>query len=102
METKALNAVRFSKDLAHLTNNVLDTVKHHLYVCPTNSKALEDHLLFRNHLRTNDQARLDYQSMKCELAEKANQDQKRYAELKELTLTSYIDSIVEKRKNNCD
>lgn len=32
-------------------NNVLDTIKHHLYLCSNNSKALERHILFRYFLR---------------------------------------------------
>jgi GrpB-like predicted nucleotidyltransferase (UPF0157 family) len=81
-----------------LTNEILDTVKHHLYVCPINSKALERHILSRNFLRKNDWARIKYQQMKYELAEKAGQDRKVYANLKELTLNEFIDSIIEEEK----
>jgi GrpB-like predicted nucleotidyltransferase (UPF0157 family) len=35
-------------------NKILDRIKHHLYVCPTHSKALERHILSRNFLRKND------------------------------------------------
>lgn len=81
-----------------LTNGILDTVTHHLYVCPIDSKALERHLLSRDFLRKNDWARIKYQEMKYELAEKANQDKKIYAELKELNVNSFIDSIIAKEK----
>ena len=81
-----------------LTNELLDRVKHHLYVCPVDSKALERHILSRNFLRNNDWARLKYQQMKYELAEKANQDRKVYAALKELNVNDFIDSIVEEEK----
>ncbi|MDZ4681740.1 MAG: GrpB family protein [Saprospiraceae bacterium] len=80
-------------------NEILDVVKHHLYVCPIDSKALERHILSRNFLRKNDWARLEYQQMKYELAEKANQDKKKYAELKELNVNYFIDSIIEKEKS---
>ena len=43
---------------------ILDTVKHHLYVCPIHSKALERHLLSRDYLRKNEWARLVYQQLK--------------------------------------
>jgi len=76
----------------------LDSIIHHLYVCPRNSKALERHILSRNFLRNNDWARLEYQEMKYELAEKANQNKKLYAELKELNVNEFIDSIIEKEK----
>ena len=80
-------------------NEILDVIKHHLYVCPIDSKALERHLLSRNFLRKNDWARLKYQQMKYELAEKANQDKKKYAELKELNVNDFIDSMIAKEKS---
>ncbi|WP_373551312.1 GrpB family protein [Haliscomenobacter sp.] len=80
-------------------NEILDSIQHHLYVCPNDSKALERHLLSRNFLRKNDWARLEYQQMKYELAEKANQDKKKYAELKELNVNDFIDSMIEKEKS---
>jgi GrpB-like predicted nucleotidyltransferase (UPF0157 family) len=81
-----------------LTNKILDTVKHHLYVCPIHSAALERHILTRNFLRKNEWARIKYQQMKYELAEKANQDSKVYAALKELNVNDFIDSIIEEEK----
>lgn len=80
------------------TSGILDTIRHHLYVCPIYSKALERHILSRNFLRKNDWARMQYQQMKYELAEKANQDQKKYAALKELTVNDFIDSMIEAEK----
>ena len=79
-------------------NRILDTITHHLYVCPKNSKALERHILSRNYLRKHDWARVQYQEMKYELAEKANQNKKLYAELKELNVNNFIDKIIEKKK----
>lgn len=59
-----------------ITSEILDSVKHHLYVCLINSKALNRHILFRDFLRKNDWARLKYQQMKYDLAEEAKQDKK--------------------------
>lgn len=87
----------FKRD-GKITSEILDKIKHHLYVCPIESKALERHLLFRDFLRKNDWARLKYQQMKYELAEKANQDVKIYAALKELHVNDFIDSIIEEEK----
>jgi len=81
-----------------LTNAILDRLKHHLYVCPLESKSLERHILSRNFLRKNDWARIKYQQMKYDLAEKANQDRKVYATLKELNTNDFIDSIIEEEK----
>lgn len=80
------------------TNELLDKVKHHLYVCPINSKALERHILSRNFLRKNEWARIKYQQLKYELAEKANQDRKVYAALKETLFNDFIDSIIIEEK----
>jgi GrpB-like predicted nucleotidyltransferase (UPF0157 family) len=79
-------------------NEKLDTIQHHLYVCPVHSKALQRHILSRNFLRKNDWARIKYQQMKYELANKADQDRKVYAVLKELHVNDFIDSIIEEEK----
>jgi len=79
---------------------ILDMITHHLYVCLKNSEPLERHILMRDYLRNNDWARLKYQEMKYELAEKANQNKRRYAELKELNVNEFIDEIIEKEKTN--
>lgn len=78
---------------------ILDTVRHHLYVCPAHSKALERHLLSRDVLRKNQQARAVYQQMKYELAAMADQNQKNYAALKELHVNTFIDAIIEQERN---
>jgi GrpB-like predicted nucleotidyltransferase (UPF0157 family) len=83
----------------NLTNEILDRIKHHLYVCPINSKAFERHILSRNFLRKNDWARLKYQEVKYKLAEQAKQNRKKYAELKEKNVNDFIDTIIEKEKN---
>ena len=84
------------------TRGILDTVKHHFYACPVGCKALERHILSRDFLRKNDWARLQYQQLKYELAEKAEQDRKTYAVLKEQYVNDFIDTIVaeEKRTQN--
>lgn len=81
-----------------ITNEILDAIQHHLYVCPAESKALERHILSRNFLRKNAWAKLKYQQMKYDLAEIAHQDRKVYAELKELHMNSFIDSMIEEEK----
>lgn len=81
------------------TSPILDTIKHHLYVCPKNSKALERHILLRDFLRKNSWARNEYQQIKYNLAKQANNDRKKYAELKEKFANSFIDNIIEKAKH---
>jgi GrpB-like predicted nucleotidyltransferase (UPF0157 family) len=81
-------------------DGILNTITHHLYVCITDSKSLERHILSRDFLRQNDWARLEYQELKYQLAVKANQNKKLYAELKELNVNEFIDKIIEMQKTN--
>ncbi len=87
----------FKRD-GQLTTGPLDTIKHHLYVCLITSKALERHILSRNFLRENEWARIKYQKLKYELAEKANQERKVYAALKEVYVNEFIDLIISGEK----
>jgi GrpB-like predicted nucleotidyltransferase (UPF0157 family) len=87
------------KRKGELFNKTLDTIQHHLYVCPFNSNSLRRHILTRNHLRKNELAREKYQMLKYKLAEKANQNRKVYAALKEIYVNSFIDSIIEQEQN---
>ncbi|MEQ9166182.1 MAG: GrpB family protein [Fulvivirga sp.] len=95
-----LNREVFKRNAGLSKNEILDNIKHHLYVCPIDSEELNRHLLFRNYLRINEWARLKYQELKYELAEKAGQNKQRYAELKELNAKKFINSIVEKAKTS--
>jgi GrpB-like predicted nucleotidyltransferase (UPF0157 family) len=81
-------------------NEVLDVVLHHLYVCPIDSEELEKHLLFRDYLRANEEAKIQYQQRKYNIAEEANQDKKKYAFLKEEKAVNFINDILEKAKIN--
>lgn len=80
-------------------NAVLDTIPHHLYVCPQNSIAFESHILLRDFLRINKPARLEYQQMKYQLAEEAQQDKKRYAELKAMFANDFMAAIIKQAKS---
>ena len=53
----------------------------------------------RNFLKKHEWARVSYQEMKYELAKKADQDKKKYTELKEQYVNDFIDDIIEKEKN---
>ena len=84
---------RITKEEEH---HVLDTIKHHLYVCHINSKELQRHLAFRDYLRQYEHARIAYEKLKYEIAEKTNQDKKAYAELKEVMAKEFIESVIKK------
>lgn len=84
------------------THEVLDAIIHHLYVCPPDSEELQRHILFRDYLITNQEARALYQNLKYEIAKEADQNQKKYAELKELKARTFINNSIEKAKRDKD
>lgn len=86
----------FKRDNTLTKHKVLDSIVHHLYVCPAHSKELNRHLLFRNYLRTNEEARNQYQQLKHSIASEANQDKKQYAALKEEKAKSFIEQVITK------
>lgn len=73
---------------------ILDTIRHHLYVCQKDSEGLQRHLAFRNYLRANDNKRSEYEKLKYEIADLANQDRKEYAKLKEEMAREFIESVI--------
>ncbi|MEM6829421.1 MAG: GrpB family protein, partial [Bacteroidota bacterium] len=75
---------------------VLDSIQHHLYVCPDFSEELKKHLLFRNYLRGHAEARKHYETIKIQLSKEANQDRKVYAMLKEEKASDFIASTLSK------
>lgn len=79
-------------------NKVLDEIAHHLYVCRFDSEELQKHLLFRDYLRKNENARVTYQKLKQEIAVEANNDKKTYANLKEIKAKPFITSVIEQAK----
>jgi len=86
----------FKRAATAAVHEVLDGVAHHLYVCSANSEELQRHLLFRDYLLAHEEARVQYQSLKYEIAEEAKQDRKKYAALKEVKATAFIKSILDK------
>lgn len=88
----------FKRDSAINNHSVLDAIVHHLYVCPTGSKELERHILFRDFLIANQDARSKYQKLKHEIAREAGQDKMKYAQLKEVRAKSFVNSIIEKAR----
>lgn len=84
----------FKRSSAYSDNNALNTIAHHLYVCTLNSEELKRHLLFRNYLRANNEARHEYQQLKLQLADEANHNRKLYAQLKEEKAKAFIEKTL--------
>lgn len=81
-------------------DSVLNKITHHLYVCRYDNPEYKRHILFRNYLRKSDEARNFYVNQKKEIAHLCNNDKKKYSELKQLRLNSFIDYIVELSKKD--
>ena len=58
-------------------------MRHHLYVCVNGSRELARHILFRDYLNSNPEARAEYESIKKDIEARSNGDVKVYAALKE-------------------
>lgn len=90
----------FKREKTLVFHPVLEGIVHHLYVCLSDSEALQRHILLRDYLIANENARIEYQNIKYAVAEEVNQDKKKYAELKEVKTKDFIDGIIEKCKRN--
>jgi GrpB-like predicted nucleotidyltransferase (UPF0157 family) len=64
--------------------------EHHLYICVASSISLKNHLQFRDYLRRNKAAVLEYSNLKKELANKYENDIDSYIENK----TNFITNIL--------
>ena len=76
--------------------SALDSIRHHLYVCPQDSRELRRHLTFRDYLRNHEKARATYAQLKREIAQRANQDRKVYAQMKEKAARAFVEEILAK------
>ncbi len=88
----------FKRNKAAGEHEVLDFIVHHLYVCPADSEELQKHILFRDYLIANEEASVQYQKLKYEIAKEANQDRKKYAQLKEAKARKFVTTIIAKAK----
>ena len=62
--------------------NPLDSPRHHLYLCPSSSPALANHIAIRDYLRANPSAASEYGELKRRLAEGFPSDIEGYVEAK--------------------
>lgn len=86
----------FKRDNSLSPHPTLDSIKHHLYVCPDFSQEFKRHLLFRDYLRKEAATRKEYESLKLQIAEEANQDRKVYATLKEEKARDFVEMVIGK------
>lgn len=91
---QGINGREVFKRNANTHDIVLDEIAHHLYVCKQDCPELQRHILFRDYLKKHERARIFYAKLKYEIAEEARQDNKSYAEIKELKAKAFINYCV--------
>ena len=80
-------------------NEVLDSIEHHLYVCSINNEEFNRHILFRDYLRTHDEARDRYNQIKEEILAKVGAENRAgYVQMKEEEYRDFFEGIIEKAK----
>lgn len=80
-------------------NEVLDTIDHHLYVCSINNEEFNRHILFRDYLRSHDEARDRYNQIKEEILEKVGPENRAgYVQMKEDEYKDFFEGIIKKAK----
>jgi GrpB-like predicted nucleotidyltransferase (UPF0157 family) len=81
-------------------NKTLDSIQHHLYVCPSNSEELKKHILFRDYLRNHYDIRDEYIRIKKEIINKYGKDNReKYVEVKENEYHWFFDKIIKTAMN---
>ena len=80
-------------------NEFLDTIDHHLYVCSVDNEEYKRHILFRNYLRSHNEARDRYNQIKEEiLAKVGSENRTGYVQMKEDEYRDFFEEIIEKAK----
>lgn len=80
-------------------NEILDTIDHHLYVCSVDNEEYKRHILFRDYLRSHDEARDKYNQIKEEILKKVGSDNRAgYVHMKEEEYRDFFEEIIEKAK----
>ncbi len=80
-------------------NEILDSIDHHLYVCSVNNEEYKRHILFRNYLRSHNEARDRYNQIKEEILAKVGPDNRAgYVQMKEDEYRDFFEEIIGKAK----
>ncbi len=80
-------------------NEILDSIDHHLYVCSFDNEEYKRHILFRNYLRSHDEARDRYNQIKEEILAKVGPENRAgYVQIKEDEYRDFFEEIIEKAK----
>ena len=78
-------------------NEILDGIDHHLYVCSVDNEEYKRHILFRDYLRSHDEARDRYNQIKEEiLAKVGSENRAGYVQMKEENYRDFFEDVISK------
>ena len=80
-----------------LHNEILDGIDHHLYVCSVDNEEYKRHILFRDYLRSHDEARERYNQIKEEILAKVGLENRTgYVQMKEEEYRDFFENVISK------
>lgn len=78
-------------------NEILDNIDHHLYVCSVDNEEYKRHILFRDYLRSHDEARDKYNQIKEEILAKVGMENRAgYVQMKEEEYGDFFEDVISK------
>ena len=78
-------------------NKILDNIDHHLYVCSVDNEEYKRHILFRDYLRSHDEARDRYNQIKEEILAKVGPENRAgYVQMKEENYRDFFEDVISK------
>ena len=78
-------------------NEILDNIDHHLYMCSIDNEEYKRHILFRDYLRSHDEARDRYNQIKEEiLAKVGSENRAGYVQMKEENYRDFFEDVISK------
>ncbi len=78
-------------------NEILDSIDHHLYVCSFDNEEYKRHILFRDYLRSHDEARDKYNKIKEEILSKVGPENRAgYVQMKEDEYKDFFEDVISK------
>ena len=78
-------------------DDILDTISHHLYVCNFGNSEFKRHILFRDYLKTHEDARDQYNQIKQCILERVGYDNRKdYVNIKENEYKWFFEEIIKK------
>ena len=80
-----------------MQNKILDNIDHHLYMCSIDNEEYKRHILFRDYLRSHDEAHNRYNQIKEEILAKVGPENRAgYVQMKEENYRDFFEDVISK------